>query len=240
MEKKLAQRADARRLIKKLLMGMGLIVLCLFVFAGCGIVSVVRNEDGKIIAGTNKGEYLIDEGSFDADKYAQGIWEKEAIPYLEDNVNDYATVIAAIKSNFPESGEKYGNARSNNADTYNYIVKCNAAVLEVNNESRVGYLLMDEEPYDGTSDFKLLIGPVYKGDSLRNSLPFIKFSMFTSQNDYAEVSKALHKIIDAQVIPQLDAENALGKKISFIGTLTAKESTEEYLLTPAIILSGGE
>lgn len=226
--------------IKKRVFVCAMMVLIVAVFSGCGIVSVVRNEDGKILAGTHKGDYLIDEDNFDADKYAQGIWEKEAIGYLNENATEFVVIKDAIDTDFAKCGEQYGHARAKSANTFNFIMKCDSTVLEVNTESRVGYMLMDAQPCDGTADFKLLIGPVYKGDSLRNSLPFIKFSMFTSQNDYAAVSKALHKIIDADVVPLLDAENAQGKSISLIGTFTAKESTEEYLVTPAVILSGGK
>jgi predicted lipoprotein len=225
----------APKKIIKMLITVTLIFCLLMAGTACGIATVVRISDNKIISGNSETEYYMGDEEFDADKFVSGIWESEALPFLKENAQDYQTLMQGLEADFKATGEKFGYTRSSNAENFNFIIKTKGKVLNVNEESRVGYCSIDAEPYDGKEDFKLLIGPVYKGDSLRNSLPFIKFDAFKSQNDYAKVSKALHEVIQNTVISGMDKGSIAGREIELTGTFTAEKIGEELLVTPAII-----
>lgn len=233
---KIAQKkVEKTRYPVKALIVMVIVVSLLMTGTGCGIATVVRISDNKIISGNNETEYYLGDEEFDADKYIGELWESEALPFLKENAQDYQTLMQRLEKDFIATGKEFGYTRSSNADNYNFILKTKCKVLEVNEESRVGYCLIDAEPFDGKGDFKLLTGPVYKGDSLRNSLPFIKFDEFKSQNDYAKVSKALHEIVQNTVINKIDKSTIAGKEIELIGTFTAEKVDDELLVTPAVI-----
>lgn len=215
-----------------------IIAAILLLCTGCRFATIVRISDGKILSNEKNSEeaqYLVNEDAFDSDKYVESIWESKALPFYNENAKDVNEVLTAISSDLMAAGEKFGYARATGADTFNFIVKSRAKVLNVNQESRIGVLVVDFEPFDAKEDAKILIGPVFKGDALRNTLPFIKFSDFKSQNTYAEISKAIHKVVERDVISKLDLTTIKDKTIDFTGSFTYSKSTTELLIMPSMI-----
>ena len=204
------------------------------VSTGC---TVVRISDGKIISGGNATDTdtYIGNDEFDADTYIEELWEDQILTYVQENAKEYSELDEAIAADFQTAGEEFGQTRSSNANNYSFVAKATGTVLEYNDESRVGYLSVDIQPYDGQEDFKVYVGPVFKGDSLRNAMPFIKFTDFQSQNDWAKVSKSLHTKIDETLISQLDLPGLEGQEIEVYGAFTAAEDDEERYLTPVLI-----
>jgi len=54
-------------------------------------------------------------------------------------------------------------------------------------------LLVDTAPLDGRPDIAVLTGPVIRGTALRDALPFIQFSQFVNQLEFARVGNALNE-----------------------------------------------
>ena len=225
--------ARAKQIILTLMVTV-LIIGTALMGAGC---TVVRISDGKILSGGKETDAYVGSDEFDAETYIESVWEEQALPYVEENAQPYGELMQAIAADFHTAGGQYGNTHSSNAKNYSFLMHANCKVLEYNDESRVGYLSMDVQPYDGQEDFKVYVGPVFKGDALRNALKFIKFTDFTSQNDWAKVSKSLHAKVNDTLISTLDLPSMQDAEIELYGAFTVVEGEEdaEQYITPVTI-----
>ena len=73
-----------------------------------------------------------------------------------------------------------------------------------------GRLLVDLPPYDGRADLAIATGAAIHGTALRDALPFIQFSQFVNQVDFARVASALDDRAAKLAVPQ-------SPEISFAG-----------------------
>jgi predicted lipoprotein len=224
---------------KSSLLLISILVLISFLFSSCKLYTVVKHDKNS---SENKGTtFYFDSNDFDADKYVESIWDSKVLPTMEKKANDAAVVLPEIKNNVDEAGKKYGIRSSDTGSAWNFIVKGKAKIVSVNTESKNGTMDMDLEPYDGNSDFKLQIGPVIKGTSIRDSLDFIKFDDFKNQMVFADLSNAMHKRLNEQILSKMDFKNAGSKEVEFLGAFTILPSGE-ILVTPVKIglLEGGQ
>jgi predicted lipoprotein len=96
------------------------------------------------------------------------------------------------------------------------LVKGEGRVLRVDTSSRTGLLLIDAEPYDGRPDAALQIGPVIRGTTLRDALPFIQFSQFVNQLQFAQVGNALNGRVCA-ALASFSTRDLAGSIVVFSG-----------------------
>jgi len=103
----------------------------------------------------------------------------------------------------------------------------------------MGFLSLDLPPYDNTADISLQIGPVVRGTSLRDALPFITFNQFINQLEYANVSNALHQRLFETVLRTIDPETLLSNEITFHGVFTLRYAGTP-LITPVVLRMEGD
>ncbi len=143
----------------------------------------------------------IDEmqsGAFDAERYVESIWRSKVLP-------------AAAQ------GADLRSARLDGAR----LVKGEGRVLRVDTSSRSGLLFLDLPPYNGRADAAVQIGPVIRGTALRDAMPFIQFSQFTNQLEFARVGNALN-----ERAAKLPGEAVRGSVVAFTGAATGGEPPE--------------
>lgn len=128
---------------------------------------------------------------FDAASYAASIWESKVVP------------AAAHAPAFTSS----------RAAGHPILVKGVARVLQIENDR----LLVDIAPYDGKPDAELAVAHIH-GTALRDALPFVQFSQFVNQVDFAHAASALNDRA-AQVASEALAGVSVGSEISFAGAL---------------------
>jgi len=114
-----------------------------------------------------------------------------------------------------------------------FLVSGVARVLAVDTTSRSGVARLDLEPFDGTLDAELQIGPVFRGTALRDALPFIRFDDFTNQMEYASVSRVLHDRVADSVVAKVGRARLAGRVIEFEGAYT--EDAGIPLITPVVL-----
>jgi len=213
---------------------------------GC---TIVRISDSQIISGGKKSDANADPDSvanyyhdniFDATAFVDGIWDDEVVPYVQENALDFSELIAALSSDFHATGDQFGQSKAKNADSYSFLTKAVGVVLEFNEESRVRFITLDVEPQDGQADLSVYVGPTYKGDSMRNALPFLNFSDFQSQNDWADLTKAINAKVNDTVIAPFDVPALVGKSVEVYGAFTAYEGDEQVSVAPIIMQKLGD
>jgi predicted lipoprotein len=146
---------------------------------------------------------------FDAARYAASIWEGKVVP------------AAAHAPDFAEA-RRAGRCA---------LVKGTGRVLRVDSSRQ--RILLDIHPYDGKPDAELAAGQI-RGTALRDALPFIQFSQFVNQVDFARASNALNDRAAAVAAAAL-AGVAAGSVLSFAGALNVSGGNGLPEIVPVIL-----
>ena len=181
---------------------------------GCKIVPIANEQNAQ------------PEG-FDAKAFADGLWSTKAFPYFGKAARPLADVRAAVAADISVAGQKFGYRPSTEGSPWSFIVTGTGTAKEKNTQSRAGTLVVT---VDG-ADITLQIGPVVKGNAIRDSLPFVSFKDFTNQIEYADAGKALTALA---ITPVTAAATSIeiGSKVTFIGAMSLNAATDPQLVTP--------
>jgi predicted lipoprotein len=138
--------------------------------------------------------------AFDANAFVDTIWQSKVLPAVAA-APDQAALLRAPRTEL--SGA--------------FLVRGSGRVLRLDTASRAGLLLLDFEPYDGRPDAAIQIGPVLRGTALRDALPFLQFSQFVNQLQFARVGNALNDHVWTTVLASFPRERLVGSIVAFAG-----------------------
>ena len=155
----------------------GVLLAMALPLAGCKIVPIAQ-------------EQTAEAAGFNATTYAQDLWSTKALPHFSANAKPGAEVIAAILADFAGAGDKFGY-RPGEGSPWSFIVSGTGTVTAKNTESRAGTLVLALDGAATPLEVTLQIGPVIRGNAVRDALPFVSFKDFTNQLEYADAGKAL-------------------------------------------------
>jgi predicted lipoprotein len=207
-------------------LGVGLLLS----LSGCTLWTVksLRPAEGEAPVGSA----VPGEPGFSPAAYVDAMWESQVLPAAENDSTELGTLLEALRGNPDAAKEQYGHREGQRP--YNFLVKGEAQVLSVDTASRAGTVKIDLVPGDGQPDATLQVGPVIRGTSIRDALPFIQFNLFVNQLEYAAVSNALSERVVEDVISDLDLATLQGKTIDFRGAFTLEEraTVDDVLITP--------
>lgn len=216
---------------RHLLRAAGLAAICgATLLAGCDLATV-RELDPET------GRAIIEEErqAFDAQTFVAENWDSRILPMVRQRAVQLSVLEKELAADRAAAAERYGNrAGSGNAS---FLVTGRARVLEVDTTSSSGVARLDLEPFDGSADADLQVGPVFRGTALRDALPFVQFDDFTNQMEYASVSRLLHEKVAGDVIGTVDRGSLAGRVIQFYGAFTEGSGTP--LITPVILQGEG-
>ena len=148
-------------------------------------------------------------GAFDADVYVATIWPSRVMAEAA-RAADVSTVTADALP----------------GDRKSALVAGTGVVTAVDTTSRAGIARV--RLGDRTVDVQ--IGPVIRGTAIRDALPFVSFSDFANQIDYAKVASALNTRVLEGPLKAIDAASLRGRQIRVVGALTVAGGRAE--LTP--------
>lgn len=220
---------------KKSLHIFALLAVFLIIFTSCTVKKISEMEDGK-----DDGEYSTwtKSGSeFEPVSYVEGIWDSRLVPAFKDECVDIEIVLNALETDREKADTDYGLTKTQGAASYSFKVKGEAVVLEYDDSSRNGLLILDLPPADGVRDTVLQVGPVIKRTAIRDSVDFIKFSEVGNQLQFASLADELNNKMKKVVVEPLDLENIAGKTISFYAAfkLEKTEGVEQVVLTAVLL-----
>ena len=205
------------------------LLVCVSVFSGC---TIVEEKEKKDDGNEGRVEYFKDEG-FDADKVVEDIWDSQVIPHIREKAVELTALLEAIAADRDAAGEQYGYREEGGDYPWNFIVKGEGRVAEVNTTSRKGTLSVDLLPYDGAPDAVIWIGPIIRSYSIRDALNFISFTTgvkgdsgtqykFDTQVQFAELSNSLNRRGNQNVLTALDPEMCVKLSEWSFGKLESK------------------
>ncbi|KXF75181.1 hypothetical protein ATN84_21180 [Paramesorhizobium deserti] len=184
-------------------------------------------------------EIFFDNAGFNADEFIAGIYQEKIAPYFRDNAHDFNEVRTAIATDPQAAGRKYGHSENPVQTPWSFPVRIEGTIIDANTKSRAAFVSVDTDG-DSKADAKVQVGPVFKGTSLRDVLPFIPFSAFKNQIEYANVGRSLNKYVYDNNLSKLPRDDLVGKQILAAGAFTLPPKGQEIVVTPVeVTLSGG-
>lgn len=201
-----------------------------FLMGSCVIVKHnEKNADGK----KDGLEFYFANDAFDAKAFVEAMWDSELVPYAREHAVDLTMLIHELAGDEAKASAEYGKRQVAEGAPFNFVAKSEAFVLSVDTVSRVGTVELDLNG-DTVMDAVLQIGPVFKGTSIRDALPFIKFDQFVNQLDFALLSSELNIRVRDSVLAGFDFSSGVGERLSFIGFFTY-EKGKPVVITPVLI-----
>lgn len=193
--------------------------------AGCKILPIESESE-------------LAQQKFNGADFVGKLWDSQVIPVVRDKAFPIETVIAAIEGGLDKAGPEFGHRPAEEGSPWSFIVKGTAVIKEKNIASRAGTVLVDVTTPKGPVPVTIQIGPVVKGNSLRDAMPFINFQNFTNQLEFAEVGRAFNGHVVAELKAAIDTL-AVGQTIAYSGTFSLNSPTDKILLTPVLIGPAG-
>ncbi len=200
------------------------VTLLLLGLSGCTIVPIEEIER------------MEQSEEFDPAGFVDGIWDDQVVPTLIEKANDLPTVLTAIHSDLDSAGETYATVPSSGAFTF--AVKGSGTITSVDTESRNGTAVLEVDGYSGPTQLILQIGPLFRGDSVRDGVGFLDFGDFKDQAEFGQVSRELNKRVLTDVVGERDLNALEGKKVTLNGGFTIRTTNQtnvdlsELTLTP--------
>ena len=199
---------------------LGLLCVLGVSLAGCKIVPISEVGAGAATA-------------FDAEAYTAGLWTEQALPHFSSAARPAADVMPRIVADLAGAGTEFGH-RAGEGSPWSFVVSGTGVVTAKNTESRAGTLAVTLEGAAGPIEAVLQIGPVIRGNAIRDALPFVSFQDFTNQLEYADVGKALTARAVAGFSGNVDAI-AVGDSVNFTGAISMAGAADKLLVTPVIL-----
>jgi predicted lipoprotein len=196
-----------------------------------GLVATVRPiEAAKTVKPGDVGSSSA--AAQDQTSYVDQIWDSKLMPTVKEKAVDLDTLLSGLITNEAETSKKYGHKISG---PYNFLVKFEGTVKEVNTKSRAGKVTLDVPLKSARPDVILQIGPVIQGYSVRDAVGFIRFEQFTNQIEFADVADQINNRLYEQVLKSIDFNAAQGKTLSVYGAFTLDKGLTKLVITPVII-----
>ncbi len=219
---------------KTLQLTVTIIILFAFLFSACTVkrISEMESEDeDDYSTWTKSGK------KFDAEKYVDSIWDERLIPAYEEESTEFSVVLEAIEKDKEDAIISHGLERESGEHKPIFKVKGSARVVEHDDSSRNGLLILDLVTTEEEEEIPLQVGPVIRKTAIRDSVNFIKFTEVGNQIQFANLADELNNHMKEVAVEKLDLENIVGKDISFYGAfqLEEDETADDVVVTPVRI-----
>lgn len=209
-----------------------LLLPLVFSVEACQLVKNDAENDNKAtVSGSSYG---------DMPALVEGIWEDRVVPHLKNSAADFADIRAALKNNLDAAGETFGYRPSSEGSPWNFATRIEGEIVAAKTDTRAATADVDIDG-DGRADAVIQLGPVIRGTTVRDVLPFFDFTSFTDQIEFAQLSRALNMKAFDTVLKDLSREDLVGKSVDATGAFTMRKPDDTVLITPVEIeVSGNE
>lgn len=202
--------------------------VALSVLVATGGCKLVKNPDPNSVE--NAQSTLTDEVRMA--NYARDIWDSQVLPAVAEKLVPITELRAALAKNVDAAGEAHGLRPDGEANPWNFAVTGSGAIIEANSQSRAAKLQVDTDA-DGKADVTIQLGPVIRGTAIRDAMPFLIFTNFRDQIEFAKLAGGLNAMAHERlVIPE---EEVIGKTVNFEGIFTFKDVTTAPEIVPTAL-----
>lgn len=207
----------------QMLVGLGMACLML---VGCRIEHKAAQEVQRQAAPAGSSE----KSSFNAEAEVKGMWEPKVLPAITAMAVDFRELRMEMAANLDNAGARHGHREKGEGAPWNLAVKITGKIVDADTELRAGTADVDVDG-DGKADIQLQIGPVVKGTTLRDILPFVSFTSYTNQIDFAQLANALNARAYESALKSIDRKSLKGKSVDVVGVFTTDNATDIPVVT---------
>jgi predicted lipoprotein len=168
--------------------------------------------------------------AFNPKAEVEAMWDSRVLPTLSKMALDYTALKQAISANIDAAGAQHGNRTEVEGAPWTMVTRIKGKVVAVESELSAGTADVDTDG-DGKADVQIQIGPVIKGTAIRDALPFIAFSSYTNQIDFAQLANALNERALAATLASADRKALNNLQIDAIGVFAADTADDLPLVT---------
>jgi predicted lipoprotein len=169
---------------------------------------------------------------------AAGMWSDRVVPHLTEKAAPIADLRAAFAADYAGAGKTYGYRESAEGAPFNFVARISGTVVEANTQSRAATAGVDTDG-DGKADVTLQLGPVIKGTSIRDALPFVSFTQYANQIEFADVAKSFNTVAYDRVLKDVPRDGLVGKTVEAVGVFTLRSKADKILVTPVSLQLAG-
>ncbi|WP_417434579.1 DUF2291 family protein [Hoeflea sp.] len=187
----------------------------------------------KLVMNPPEGEKVVSAGAggdnVRTEQRITDTFQTQLLPYVRDRALTFPAFRAALATGLDEAGKTHGNRGSGQGAAWNFAVADKGVIVsaKLDTRARVAGLDMDG---DGSADLTIQLGPVIRGNALRDIAPFYNFDDFRDQIEFAKLGRALNDRISAMV--ELPEGDLIGRSMAFTGVVPLKKSDEPIVVTP--------
>ncbi|QKV18537.1 DUF2291 family protein [Oricola thermophila] len=210
-----------------------IVLVLLLAIGGC---KLVKYSDDPARTGSASGTASL-QGQ-DAESGLVEMWDEKVVPHFRDEATDLAVLLPAIRSDLDAAGKEYGHRQEGGFGAWNFATRLTGVIVAANTETRAATAGVDIDD-DDIADATLQLGPVIRGTSVRDTLPFIDFSDYRDQIAFAQLSRSLNGRAYETALKDLDREGLVGQRIAVSGAMSLTAADEDVLITPVVVSKGG-
>lgn len=209
----------------------------------CLLAVLFLGLSGCTIVPIEEIEQIRASEAFDPTTYVEGIWESQVVPAIVENAKNLPEVLEALEGDLNEAGETYATISA--SGTLNFVVQGQGTIESVDTESRNGTAVVTIDGYSGPVQVIIQVGPLIRGDSIRDGAGFIAFGDFKDQTEFGQVSRELNSRAAEDVLGDVDLTSLAGKSVTFIGVFTVRTTNQtnidlsEVTIAPVVFDVGG-
>lgn len=204
-----------------------LAILCCAALAlsGCKIVATPDPDAHAAETATQTDEARM------ADLAAK-IWEPQVLPTVQQAAIPLPDLHSLLAQGLETAGAAHGLRAEGEGNAWNFAIKGEGTIITAQTQSRAAKLTVDVTA-DGEADLTIQLGPVVRGTALRDAMPFLIFSEFRDQIEFAKLARALNDLASARVT--LPAGDLLGKSLRFEGVFTLRTAKDPVEIVPTVL-----
>ena len=162
-------------------------------------------------------------------------WKSKILPYFENKASPFTAIASVIAGKgLDAAGKSYGYRDGGSSAPWGFVASVEGTIVEANTGSRAASAGIDTDG-DGKADVTVQIGPVIRGTAIRDVLPFVSFSDYKNQIEFAKVAKALNEKAYDNALKDLPRDRLVGSRISAVGAMTVRKPGGPFLVTPVVV-----
>ncbi|OCX65654.1 hypothetical protein BFP70_09215 [Thioclava sp. SK-1] len=191
--------------------------------AGC---KIVPDPDPAALAAANQ-----------TDEQRMATWVKDAwaprlLPTVAKGQTDWTSLKTALDQGLPQAGAAFGLRPEPLGGQWYFAVHGDGTVTQATLDSRARRIDLDMDG-DGTADLSLQPGPMIRGTAIRDAMPFITFTDFRDQIEFAKLGRALNDRAAADM-PELPAD-LIGQRVTVTAVFGLRSADEPPLAVPLLL-----
>lgn len=195
-------------------------------FTGCKIEQKSAASAQKTTAKAGS----FENKSFNPEAEVEAMWSTKVLPAIDKMAVDFSVLKKEMSASMDAAGASHGHREKGEGAPWNLAVRLSGVVIDAETELSAGTADVDVDG-DGKADAQLQIGPVIRGTTIRDVLPFISFTSYTNQIDFAQLANALNDRGYATTLKTTDRTKLKGQKVEVVGVFTTDNATDIPVLT---------